>query len=275
MTFNRPRPFGSQKEKKVRALLITTSLASLVAFSATAEDAFTSTVSINSGTVLAPSGMSSSAVLGVSGFGAGGVVVSNSGLNIELVPFSAAGFEGSYTDSEIVVTNTRSVEVSGVLSGIGRVEGTGTTKSIFDAQMIGGASTESAYDLDDSYSSSVTGLARVAGESSSSASMGMIGETQSFIGQLGTKVGGNYSVFAGFGADAGIEYGEGYGFGTYGASGIFIDAISDDINLAIANLGGGTMVLGATNSDVFEGATLLTADASANLDCFLCGSILP
>lgn len=255
----------------MRIFLITTALATSFAVAAAAQT-LNSDVDLMVGTTLQASGMSSSASLGVSGFGAGGVVVSNSGLDISLVPEGYADFDGSFIDGGIDVTNSRSVEVSGVLTGLGQIVAVGTTTSLFDASMIAGASNaiEGSYNFgqnndvtdEESYESAASGLARASGDSTSSASMLMVGQTTGFIGQLGTTVGGRYSVQAGFGSYGGEYYDGGFpGASVAGNSGLIITAETDDINLAIANLGGGTMVLEGANSDLFEGATLLTNKA--------------
>jgi hypothetical protein len=236
------------------------------------------------GTTLAPSGMSSAASIGLSGFGAGGVVVSNSGLQLNLAPeFDAdSGFDGSDyetdqsdIDGAIVINNERSVEVSGVLSGIGTLVGTGTTTTTFDAQMIAGAGasteeTEPFEDCDGNFcvygtegatsTTRMSGLARLAGESSSTAGMQMVGQTTGFIGEIGTTVGGEFTAVASF--DIEDNYFEDGEIETDGTSGINIDATTRDIDLAVASLGGGTMLLQGANSDLFEGGTLLTLDTA-------------
>lgn len=246
------------------------------------------------GTTLLPSGMSSSAQLGISGFGSGGVVVSNSGLNLVLSPeYEAEAATDFLLNPEqadiygtIEVENGRSVEVSGVLSGVGTVAGTGTTTTTFDAQMIAGAGNSNVgvfsngevdsedFEYEASLSLDMTGLARLAGESTSTAGFSMVGQTAGFLGELGTTVGGNFTAMAGFETDTDL-YSDLFDGPELVDFEIELEAETDDdfnginilaetapISLAVASLGGGTMLLSGANNDVFEGGTLLTNEAA-------------
>ncbi len=267
-------------------LMSTTALVMAFAVSAQAQQASIG-VSIGTdgftGVTLKPSGTSSSATLGVSGFGSGGVVVSNSGLNITIEPDNdvdaATDFmywpEDNEVDGAITIENDRSVEVSGVLAGIGQVQGVGSTTTTYDAQMIAGAAAEhegtedfGGEDATVTFSNDMNGLARLAGESTSEAGMLMVGQTASFLGELGTEVGGDFIATAYFETDN--EY---YAEGNNGPyidfeiegddnTGIVIESNVDDIDLAIANLGGGSMLLTGSSDDVFEGDALLENGAA-------------
>lgn len=288
----------------MRKLMSTTALAMTAAFGAQAQE---TSVSIGTngyvGTTLLPSGMSSSAALEVTGFGSGGVVVSNSGLNLVLNPEYDADADTDFLESpsdsnifgSIEVANVRSVEVSGVLSGLGEVRGSGTTTTEFDAQIIAGAESgnEGALGFGEdgsdgvgeaSFTQEMTGLARLAGESTSTAGFRMVGQKVDFLGELGTTVGGNFLADAGFetdnDTDSEIDFGE-IASGEFNPgdddfeieadageddfNGINIQAVTRPIDLAIANLGGGTMLLTGSNSDLFEGGTLLTNEAAFDL----------
>ena len=87
MAFRDQRAGQTLRRIIMRKLMSTTALAMTAAFGAQAQETSVSIVTDGYvGTTLLPSGMSSSAALEVTGFGSGGVVVSNSGLNLVLDP---------------------------------------------------------------------------------------------------------------------------------------------------------------------------------------------
>lgn len=267
----------------MKKLLLTTSVFVSFAMGANAEG-LTFTADSSVGSTFTATGIASQASLLVEGFGTGGVVVSNSGLNISITPDADAdaelfGYADGDSDGEINVENERSVAVSGVLSGMGRVIGSGETETTFDAALLAEGAGSAEFDETDdtdiadeigafNLSGSGAGMLRLAGVSGSSAGMQMTGNTSTFIGRIGTEVGGSFDADASFdtdngGGDEGPEFG---GIYSEADSELSINVTPDDIDLAISNLGGGTMLLVGANSDVFTGAAEANSEAALEIE---------
>ena len=295
----------------MKNLLLTTTMLtamSVGAFAVTLPESLTigGTVKTSSGSSFSNVGTSSEGQVGISGQGAGAVVVANSGFDISLQPLalgiSTTDLEtGAITGGQIDVGNERSVDVSGSMVGKGTVAGSGSTTSTFDASMLSSAKATNTVsipvdDLDNSLDQtySVSGLANLAGESSSSAGFNLTGATTSFVGETGTEVGGafdataQYIQYASLGEYIDPEFsisslsgldsltGSPY-FGTY--SSVHVDP--SEIDLVVENLGGGTVLLTGASSDLFSGAVLGSSDSAVTLfgtepalvDEALCGSV--
>jgi len=272
----------------MKNLLLTTAMLAAMsagAFAQTVPDSLTlgGTVKTSSGLSFSNVGMSSEGEIGTNGLGGGAVVISNSGLDITLNPvafgLSTVDLEtGALTGGVIDVTNTRSVDVTGSMIGKGQVAGSGTTATTFDASLLSSAKATNTLaipvggddnSLDQTYS--VSGLANLSGASSSTAGFSLIGSTTDFIGETGTEVGGSFDATAGYLQvavldqyfDTGFALGGLFDteFGTYSS----IKVSPTDIDLAVENLGGGTVLLTGASSDLFSGAVLGSADSAVTL----------
>ena len=279
-------------------LLISTAIFAATAFAASAqtvstEDSLSGTVKNSIGAVLANTGTTSKAELGVNGFGGGSTVVSNSGFNLQIAPVAVAasnGIEaGSFTYGVIEVSNDRNVAVEGVMAGIGQVAGTGSTTTMFSGQMISSADgdNDSSVSGDTIVSKfGVTGLASLEGEATSEAGFMLKGTSANWMGETGTEVGGGFDAQAGF-----LQYGNTamYGddgedilmsamFGSLGgypdnydyflpSPTSFISLVTEnsDIDLQIVNMAGGTTLLTGENTDLFGGNALSSLDSEITL----------
>jgi len=235
------------------------------------------------GTSFSGVGTSSEGQVGMNGMGAGAVVVSNSGLELALAP-AAAGisdvdlYAGAQTGGDISVANTRSVDVSGSMIGKGTVMGDGSTGTTFSASILSSAEAANNLSLmlpNDTEDSSldqaykVSGMATLSGEVESTAGFQLTGAENSFIGETGTNVTGGFEAGAGYYQDASFydymgydpEYYSAPDYGSYSDLTIY----ASEMDLGVENLGGGTVLLNGTSSDLFSGATLATTDSSVDL----------
>ncbi len=243
--------------------------------------------STSSGGTFSGVGSSSEGLIGINGEGAGAVVVSNSGLSISTMPVDyPQAVAGSNVDLEagamvgglIDVTNTRSVDVSGTLMGVGQMAASGSTSTTFDASLLSNATAsndlslpvdDADNSLDQSYS--VSGMAQLDGEAESSAAFLMAGTSADFMGQTGTNVGGSFDAQAGYFQYASLEpvisgdlsdIFDSMPTGTYYS----IETQPTDIDLPVFSLGGGSISLTAATSDLFSGGVLGSAETLVTLD---------
>jgi len=278
--------------RKMKNVLKATTVLVLVPLFASAEtvnDGMAAAVKSNVASTLTSTGVSTSASLGVAGFGSAGVVVSNSGLNIALQPqanaFSNLGLnagaglpnESGLFDTgtnSISATNERTVEVSGVLSGLGTVLASGTTATQFDGKILASATgagdflagTENYGPIGLEQSFQVDGSARLAGDSSTTADLALSGTSDDFIGDLGATVIGGFDAVANIsGSSELFDIVVGLGDGVDAGASLSVETSDEDLNLSIANLGGGLMTLSGANSDVFDGAVSSSIDTKVQL----------
>lgn len=277
-------------------LLISAAVIAATTFAANAQsvndDSLSGTVKNSIGAVLTATGTTSTAELGVNGFGGGSTVVANSGFNLRIAPVAVAasnGIEaGSFTYGVIDVVNDRSVAVEGVMAGIGQVAGNGSTTTMFSGQMITSADgdNESTVNGNEIVSKfGVTGLASLEGEATSEAGFMLKGTSANWMGETGTVVGGGFDAEAGF-----LQFGNTYMYGDEGQEQLyyamgealgfpyyegyylpsqtsFISLVTEnsDIDLQIVNMAGGTTLLTGTNTDLFSGNALSGLDSSITL----------
>jgi len=232
------------------------------------------------GTSFANVGTSSEGQVGMNGFGGGAVVVSNSGLQLSLTPtatgVSTAGiYAGAATDGEIAVANDRSVDVSGSMIGKGMVQGEGSTETTFTASILTSADATNNLSLmvpndtvestlDQSYQ--VGGMATLTGEVGSTAAFTLMGSENDFIGQTGTVVEGGFEAVTGFyQASDFADYMDDDSYTPYNGTYTELTIFESEMDLAVENLGGGTVLLSGASSDLFSGGTLATSDSSVDL----------
>jgi len=276
----------------MKKILLSTAMFAAMSAIAYAQDATASmggTVQTSVGTSFSGVGTSSEGTVGLNGMGGGAVVISNSGFDLTLEPAAQGGsspdlISGELTSGDIFVANSRSVDVTGSLIGKGLVVGSGKTGTTFDASLLSNAKATSTMSvpvdaasntLTQSYS--VSGLANLSGESSSEAGFNLTGTSENFIGETGTNVGGGFDASAGYleqastfdyiGSSIDPEFPT---FGTYSN----VTVTPTTIDLAVENLGGGTVLLTGASSDLFSGATLATTDSSLTMDGDLAVSFL-
>ncbi len=251
-----------------------------------AQDLSTRTLSASVSGVVAPSGFSQTASVGVAGFGSGAVSVNTETANFRVLGAAAAGqndedaFAGSGVASDF--TLNRTVQVSGSGIGVGQVFATGTSLGTLGFEGLAGAKAEvgtidnAAADPElTSNSASSSSGAAIDGRAGTTLGLEMIGATSGFVGALATEntttdqvaaVGANFVTSAS--ESIVIAPFEGFNLGTspsatapgviagsdsIGIAGFNSQQTAGGLDLAVANLGGGTMEIGGQVTGFFGG----------------------